>query len=96
MSILTKNQEQHLLMNIKKECKKYQIKLYLGPGKYIRHNGSKCGGYFCPNEKKLAIAKMNTNWALLLLHEYVAPEISYYPVIRLPEKHPTIVGATSS
>lgn len=70
MSIFSPKQEQELLKLVKTDCKSYNIKLYLSTGKAVRNNGHKCGGYFCSSTKKIAVAKGNPNWAIILLHEY--------------------------
>lgn len=71
MAILTQKQEQQLLKTIKFECKANNIQLYLGAGKSVRTpDGFKCGGYFCAEGRKLAVARKNSNWVMILLHEY--------------------------
>jgi hypothetical protein len=71
MAIFTPQQEQELLNTVKIDCKSNNIKLYFGTGKSVRDpDGFKCGGYFCNSVNKLAVAKGNENWPMIMLHEY--------------------------
>jgi hypothetical protein len=62
-----------LELYIRKECKKHNVKIYKGLGKYVKlpESNIECGGFFNsePNPV-LAYASKNTEYKTLLAHEY--------------------------
>lgn len=64
----------HLLPIIKKVCKSYNIKLYVGAGRSVRYGGVRSNGFFVEGSGfgtgKLAVARKAKNWEYTLMHEF--------------------------
>ena len=59
------------LTHVKSECKKYAIEFRLRRVKYVKvSDKTKCGGYFDPDERILAVAGRSNDWREILVHEY--------------------------
>jgi hypothetical protein len=68
--MLTNNQSEFIKF-VKKECRKYGVKVELRNVNYLKMSGNiHCSGYFDSENKLLIVAKKHTHWFETLAHEY--------------------------